>query len=129
MTIDTYDQLVEHLQSIAANSVNDTIPCSLILCDKQTGAEALILPVSPKQQPIQKISNYNKAYIIYSPPAQYRNLQQTRYPKHFSYDKRTEQSLYYCTTIAEAREIGEFLINNTQAWSISIDKEDVLEVL
>ena len=41
----------------------------------------------------------------------------------------SDASYYYCVSLIEAQQIGEFLINSSSDWITRIDPEDILEQL
>ena len=105
----TYEELVTHLKE-KAKLIHDK-PITVFIRNTETGRKEIITFGTNKK--------YNWAYIVYDPI--YVD------PYGFSVSSNEERASYICHTLEEAREIGDFLLDNSEYWSTKIDSEDMLE--
>lgn len=102
----TYEQLVCHLRKKASTN---TDAVGIFLEDHSSGKTATIINNDSRK--------YNRAHIVIGPSG----IEETR--------KRgnSDASYYYCESLGEALEVGEFLIDSSSGWIIGIDPDDMLE--
>lgn len=104
----TYDDLIDYFKKKIDPS--DT-RFSLFVRNLGTKREYTILNGTKKR--------YNWAYIIYDPNGYN--------PCVVNQGPFDERSYYYCNTIEDALEIGNFLLEHIDTWITTINQDDMLE--
>ena len=104
----TFEQLVCHLKEKASAN---TDAVGIFLEDLSSGRTVTVINNTAKK--------YNQAYIVIG-PAGVEEMKQRG---------NSDASYYYCVSLIEAQQIGEFLINSSSDWITRIDPEDMLEQL